>query len=336
MSNKSEQNSNAEEIDLGVLFKKINNFFSSIFLNFFKGILFIKQNGIKIIGLIILGIGLGILIDIPNKSYKSEIIVIPNNDGTDYLYSKLDLFNSKLEEEDGEFFKGIGINNFQSISKLKVEPIVDIYNFVNNSAVPLANAQTTQNFELVKLLSESSDINKVIKDKLTSKNYSNHSILIETKGEISENNVIKPLLIWLNKDKYLSKINEISKASIANKIEKNEQEIMQLDSLISQISKNMGKNERSSNLVYNNENNQINGLFDLKNKLINEIANQKIELVKIDSFIKETSIVINIKNNKGINGKMKLILPILFLILFIFINAFNVFYKSHLQKLKQN
>ena len=148
--------------------------------------------------------------------------------------------------------------------------------------------------------------------------------------------MIKPLLIWLNKDKYLSKINEISKASIANKIEKNEQEIMQLDSLISQISKNMGKNERSSNLVYNNENNQINGLFDLKNKLINEIANQKIELVKIDSFIKETSIVINIKNNKGINGKMKLILPILFLILFIFINAFNVFYKSHLQKLKQN
>jgi hypothetical protein len=98
----------------------------------------------------------------------------------------------------------------------------------------------------------------------------------------------------------------------------------------------MCKNERSSNLVYNNENNQINGLFDLKNKLINEIANKKIELVKMDSFIKETSIIINIKNNTGINGKMKLILPILFLVLFIFINAFNEFYKSQLQKLKQN
>jgi hypothetical protein len=56
----------------------------------------------------------------------------------------------------------------------------------------------------------------------------------------------------------------------------------------------------------------------------------------MDSFIKETSIIINIKNNTGINGKMKLILPILFLVLFIFINAFNEFYKSQLQKLKQN
>ena len=336
MSNKSEQNNIQEEIDLGTLFQKTNNFFSNIFFKFFKGILFFKQNIIKIIGLIILGIGIGVLMDFYNKSYKSEIIVFPNNDCTDYLYSKLDLFNSKLEEEDAEFFKVIGINNHQSISKLKVEPIVDIYNFVNNSSVPLVNAQTTQNFELVKLLSESSDINNVIKDKITSKNYQYHSIQIETKGQISEKNVIKPLLIWLNKDEYLSKVSEITKANILNKMDKNEQEIKQIDSLISQISNSISKNQRSSNLVYNNENNQINGLFNLKNSLIDEIAAQKISLLKIDSFIKETSIIINIKNNKGINGKMKLIIPIFFIFSFSFIIILKAFYKSQLQKLKQN
>jgi hypothetical protein len=336
MSNKNEQNNIPEEIDLGTLFQKTNNFFSNIFFKFFKGILFFKQNIIKIIALIILGIGIGVLLDFYNKSYKSEIIVFPNNDCTDYLYSKLDLFNSKLEEEDAEFFKVIGINNYQSISKIKVEPIVDIYNFVNNSSVPLANAQTTQNFELVKLLSESSDINNVIKDKITSKNYQYHSIQIETKGQISEKNVIKPLLIWLNKDEYLSKVSEITKANILNKMDKNEQEIKQIDSLISQISNSISKNQRSSNLVYNNENNQINGLFDLKNSLINEIAAQKISLLKIGSFIKETSIIVNIKNNKGINGKMKLIIPILFIFSFLFIRILMAFYKSQLQKLKQN
>ena len=227
------------------------------------------------------------------------------------------------------------MKNYQNIGQVKIEPISDIYNFVNNST-SAASAQNTQNFELVKLLAESSDINKVIKDKLTSKNYPFHSIQIVTDNQISEENVIKPLLKWLNKNEYLNKVSSISKANILNKMDKNEQEIMQLDTLIGQISKSVGSNERSSNLVYNNENNQINGLFDLKNKLITEIASQKIELIKVDSFIKDISTITNIKNTKGTNGKMKLILPILFIFLFILIRIFMTFYRSQLEKLKQN
>ena len=53
------------------------------------------------------------------------------------------------------------------------------------------------------------------------------------------------------------------------------------DNSISQISKSVGKNDRSSNLVYNNENNQINGLFELKNNLINwKLKKTKSLLVK--------------------------------------------------------
>ena len=50
-------------------------------------------------------------------------------------------------------------------------------------------------------------------------------------------------------------------------MKKNEQEIKQLDTLIGQISKSVGSNERSSNLVYNNENSEINSLF-----ILNEIV----------------------------------------------------------------
>jgi hypothetical protein len=87
-------------------------------------------------------------------------------------------------------------------------------------------------------------------------------------------------------------------------------------------------------LVYNNENNEINGLFDLKNNLINEIASQKIHLVKIESFIRDISITTNIKNSKGINDKLKFILPILFIFMFLFVTLFRRFYIKQLAKSK--
>lgn len=321
-----------EEIDLGLLVKKVNDFFGTISFSIFKGILFVKKNILIFIGLFIIGIVLGFYSDSNNKNYDSEIIVSPSGGGVDYLYSKIDLLTSKLVENDAVFFKNIGIVDYKKITQIKIDPIIDLYSFVNNST-SAANAQNTQNFELVKLLSESGDINKVIKDKLTSKNYPYHLIIISTNKKISKEEIIKPILKYLNTDEYLNKITHISKENILIKMNKNEQEIKQLDSLISQISKSIGRNKTSSNLVYNNENNQINGLFDLKNSLINEIASQKIQLVKIESFIKDISITTNIKNTKGTNGKMKLIVPFVFISLFIFLSLFISFYKKQAAKL---
>lgn len=321
-----------EEIDLGLLIKKINGFFGNIALSIFKGILFVKKNILVFVALFLIGAVLGYFLDSESKSYNSEIIVTPSSGGVDYLYSKIDLIASKLAENDTVFIKSIGINKYKKITQIKIEPVIDIYNFVNNST-SAASAQNTQNFELVKLLAESSDINKVIKDKLTSKNYPYHSILISTNGKVSNEDIIKPLLKYLNTDEYLNKITKTSKENILIKMSKNELEIQQLDSLIGRISKSIGKNERSSNLVYNNENNQINGLFDLKNSLINEIASEKIQLIKIDSFIKDVSVTTNIRNTKGTIGKMKLILPILFIFLFICISFFISFYKKQSAKL---
>lgn len=117
-------------------------------------------------------------------------------------------------------------------------------------------------------------------------------------------------------------------------MKKSEEEIVQLDSLINVISKNIAQNNKSNNLIYNNENSQINGLFDLKNKLISEIAFQKIQLVKIDTFIKDVSITPNIINTKGIKGKMKLILPFVLISLYMFLFIFSNFYKNQSAKTK--
>jgi hypothetical protein len=332
MSTNSQNNDN-QEIDLSEITKKIGGLYDAVLRSIFNVILFFKRKALIVGLLFITGAGLGFYLDL-NKSYNSQIIVAPNG-GVDYLYSKIDLIKSKLTENDKTFFKSIGINDSEKIKNIEIKPIVDLYNFVNNST-SAANAQNTQNFEVIKLLAESNDINKVIEDELTSKNYPYHSIVISSEGRIESNKIIKPLLKYLNKDDYLNEISKISKENILIKMKKNEEQIVQIDSLINVISKNISKNNKSNNLVYNNENSEINAMFELKNKLINEIASQKIQLVKIETFIKDVSITPNVINKKGINGKMKLFLPILFISLFVFVLLFLTFYKNQLQKQNKN
>ncbi|WP_396144350.1 hypothetical protein [Flavobacterium sp.] len=331
MSTNSQNNDN-QEIDLSEISKKIGGLYDAVLRSIFNVILFFKRKALILGLLFIIGAVLGFFLD-SNKNYNSQIIVAPSG-GVDYLYSKINLIKSRLSEKDEKFFKSIGITNSDKIQNIKIEPIVDLYNFVNNNTAIASNAQNTQNFEVIKLLAESNDINKVIEDELTSKNYPYHSLLISSNGRIESDDIIKPLLKYLNTDDYMNQISKINKENILIKMKKNEEEIVQIDSLISVISKNISKNNKGNNLIYNNENSEINGMFELKNKLISEIASQKIQLVKIDTFIKDVSITPNVINNKGTNGKMKLILPILFISLFVLIYLFLAFYKNQLTKTK--
>jgi len=315
-----------QEIDLTQIFKKVDGFFQSIKMNIFKSLQFFIKNVVVISVLLLMGFCTGIYLDKKIKTYTHEIIVSPNMGGTDYLYSKIDFLSSKLKEQDESFFKSIGIKDFSNIGSIKIEPILDIYTFVNNST-SAANAQNTQNFELVKLLAEDGSLKDVIKDKLTSKNYPNHKIEIITSGKISNDELIKPILKFLNTDEYYNKILKISKENILIKMKKNEQEIVQVDSLLKFMAYNLRQN-KNQNLIYNNENNQINPLFDLKNSLINEIAAQKINLENLKVFIKDSSITTNIINTEKINGKLKFVLPLFLIFGFIMVRFFIRFYKK--------
>jgi preprotein translocase subunit SecY len=58
----------------------------------------------------------------------------------------------------------------------------------------------------------------------------------------------------------------------------------------------------------------------------------RIELVSSDKIIKDSSTTINIQNSKLANGKLKIILPFLFILAFIFIRLFIAFYKKQSQR----
>ena len=330
------KNSENQEIDLSLISDKIKGFFDGIAFSIFKGILFLKRNLIILGVLFVTGVGIGIFLDTTNNSYDSEIIVKPNFGSTDYLYSKIDLLESKIKERDTLLLKAIGIENPKGLNLIEIEPVIDIYTFVNNG-YDKSIAQNSQNFELVKLLAEDGDINKIIKDKVTSKNYSSHKIHLRTKGFVQDQKMIVPILNYLNQNEYFETIRKTYVKNIEIKMLKNEETIGQINALLNEFSNTTNSNQKSDKLVYYNENTQLNDIIRTKEGLLAELANQRLELKNLDSFIKKTSSIINIKNENVTNGNLKFVLPIFFIFGFIFINLFSKFYKKQsLKALQKN
>jgi hypothetical protein len=326
-------NNQDQEIDLSLLTKKISSFFEGISNSIFKAILFVKKNSIKFGVLFVLGAVLGYFLDINSNSYDSEVIVAPNFGTTDYLYSKIDLLQSKVKNGDTLFLKSFGIKNPNDIALIEINPIIDIYSFVNNNTAIASNAQNTQNFELVKLLSEDGDIKKVIKDKLTSKNYGHHTIHITSTKKISDKETIQPILNYLEQNQYFQDVRKVQVNNINVKMQENIGIVAQINALLNQFSNTTSNNQKSDKLVYYNENTQLNEIIATKNGLITEMGGQRMDLVNLSKIVKDISTTLNIKNTTGTNNKMKLILPILFCFLFVSYSLFMAFYRKQSVKI---
>jgi len=327
-------NSDNQEIDLTMISSKIKGFYEEIGTSVFKGILFVKKN-LLILGILVFaGVGLGIYLDINNETYDSKIIVKPNFGSTDYLYNKIDLLESKIKNQDTIFLKSIGIENPKNITKIEIEPIVDVYSLVNYNEKNESVTTNTQNFELLKLLAEDGDLNKVIKDKITSKNYYWHTIQLLTKGQTSEDKTIKPILEFLNNNSYFEKVKKLNIKNVFEHIKKDEEMVLQINTLLEKFSTASG--QKSDKLVFYNENTELNEVLKTKQSLIYEIGSMREQLVNYQNVIKNSSSILNIKNTESINGKLKFVLPLLFIFGFVLINSFSKFYKKQALKAQQN
>ena len=323
MSQESQNYNDNQEIDLNQITKKIGSFFEGVFTSIFKGFLFIKKNSIVIIALVIVGLISGFYLDKKIKEFDHQIIVSPNFSSTDYLYSKVQLINSKITERDTVFLRDVvGIKDSKKIKKITITPLTDIYKFVDNNP---------QNFELLKLMAEDGDIKKVIQDQVTSKNYTFHSITFTTSNLTSDEKSVQPILHYLNDSDYFKTIQNQYLFNINNKIKANDTVIAQIDRVLNSFSKatNSNKNDK---LVYYNENTQLNDVIKTKNELAFEQGSNKVDLINYNQIIKEISSTLNIKNTDSLSGNLTLFLPLFFVGLFIIFSALRAFYKKQMSK----
>jgi hypothetical protein len=325
MNKNQPNNQEDQEIDLMQISKKIGSFFQNINTFLFNCIQFFVKNAIVISILLVIGVGVGFYLDVTKKIYNHQITVTPNFGSTDYLYSKIDLIESKIQEGDTIFIKEVlGLKKPKEILKIEIKPITDVYKFIENK---------TENFELIKLMAEDGDIKKVLEENLTSKNYKFHTIYFQTKHNTTEKSTIEPILHFLNESEYYSKVQKEMVNNVQLKMIQNDTIIAQINGVLSGFS-NTAKGAKSNNLVYYNENTQLNDIIKTKESLINEQGFLRVDLVGLNSIVKENSSILNIENTTSINGKLKFILPILFVCIFILIRFFIAFYKK--QSVKAN
>lgn len=322
--NNSPQNNDSQEIDLSQISRKIGGFFDGIIFNIFRIIFFLKRNIVLVGILLVLGAGLGYFLDKTNKNYENQIVVIPNFDSVDYLYSKIELINSKVKEGDTIFLKNVvGIKNSKKLGLIEIKPITDVYKFIKDK---------DNNFEMIKLMAEDGDIKKIIEENVTSKNYPYHLITFSTSEETSLDKTINPILNYLNQSDYYAKIQKEYVNNVKVKMIENDSIITQINGFLNSFSRTVNGSQKSDKLVYYNENSQLNDVIKTKDQLVYEQGSHRLELVNLDKIIKDNSVTINSKNSTGINGKMKFIIPLFFILILILLKVFRKVYQKQLSK----
>lgn len=315
--------SHDQDIDLGQLFSKIGNVYQNILNKIFDIILFIKRKLVVLLVLLVVGFAVGLFLDKTSKSYDHEIIVSPNFGSVDYLYAKIALLDAKKKDRDTLFFNNLGFSKVDQFGKIEIEPVIDVYKFVDKKP---------DNFDLIKLMAEDGDLEKIVENEITSKNYPFHKIKFSTDENTSRENTIDPLLKFLNDSEYFTTIQKQFIENDQLKMKANDSIIKQIDNLLEGFSKSVASGSRTDKMVYISDNNQLNEIINTKNDLVGEQGSIKLALLNNDFIIKEISTTINSLNTKGINGKRKLILPIMFIVLFVGINVFKSFYKKQIEK----
>ena len=315
-------NSQEQEIDLSQIGKSISKVFQNIINTCFDLLFFVQKKIIIIVALFILGVGLGIYLD-KEPNYTSDIVVIPNFGSNEYLYDKVNLISLKLKEKDEAFFKAIGISNIKDFNSIDIQPVTGIYNFINSES-------QKENFELIKLMAEDGELDKIIKDDLTSRNYYQHSINISTTTAFDKKDLIEPILKYLQQTEYFTKLQKVYQSNLVEKMEANKLLITQIDQLIVTLS----QSKSVGGGVTISQNSGLTELINKKDALINENQTLSIHKLEYEKVVKDQDISLNQMNTKGVNNKMKIILPFLFVFLYLLGYWFSQAYKQQKKRIQ--
>jgi hypothetical protein len=314
-------NSQEQEIDVSQIGKSISKGFQKAINKCFDLLFFMQKKLLIVFVLLVVGGGLGFYLD-KEPNYTNDIVVIPNFGSNDYLYNKINLISLKLKEKDQAFFTKIGIKNIKDFISIDIQPVNGIYNFINSES-------QKNNFEFIKLLTENGDVEKIMQDQTTSKNYYLHGINIKTAIAYQQKDLIDPLLKYLQQSDYFIKLQKIQLNNLEEKLVANKSIISQIDQIVLSLNQN-----KTGVGVSISENTGLSDLIQKKDNLINENQKLTTNRLEFEKIIKDQDILLNQMNISGANNKMKFILPILFVLFYLIGYWFSKVYTQQKQRIQ--
>lgn len=319
------QNTNQNnDVDLSEIKQRLKGYADRINDSFFDIILFIKRFIVAIVILVVAGVSAGIYLDSGTTIYKHKIFVTPNFGSVDYLYEHVGRLTAKLKEHDKNYITSLGIKDADKLGRIVVEPVVDIYDFIDERTPD----QDNNKIDLFKIIAENGEMEKILEDRITSRNYKNHVITFTTTKKYTEQDLTMPFLKALNSDPYWLQIKKESVNNLTVKMAENVVMIEQINKVLSDY----GNVQGTTGVALRTDNTNIADMFNLKNMLLREQAKNRINIVDYQDIVKSRGAVMNVHVTSLTAGNTKIILPILLLILFTGIVKFRDYYRSQLAK----
>ncbi len=330
MANQTNNDPNSE-IDLSQISARVRGYATRVNDSFFDGILFIKRNIIAIAIVVILGAALGFYMDSGPKMYSQKVIVHPNFESVDYLYGAVDEIEMKIKQRDTLFLKSIGITNPWQIAKIEIEPVVDIYNFMNKTEGE-QKEDRDRKLAIFELIAENGSMKEILTDPTTSKNYENHLITITSKDKAKQSQIVEPVMAYLNANPYFKQRQAEYINNVNLKLVANDSSIKQVDRVIDYLTDAGRKPSASS--VYYNETTNVADMMHFKNMLLMEQGKLRLSKADFTEIFKERGVMLNEKSKNAVAGRMKLVVPFVFFIMFVIFALMKSYYRQQTEKRK--
>lgn len=309
---------NADEIDLGLIFSKIKNSFNNLLIRLYYGIQFLIKNWWVIGIILILGIASGYLYEKYNKSGKITTIIIQTNfKSTSYVYSALNLLSYKLDDSD--YLDQIGFNPEGLITKIEIKPIVNIIELLE---------KTMYKYQAMEPLLEKADFeDELLTSEVFFTDYKYHKIFLSTTSE-ADDEVIQKLMDYLNSSSKYNKIKAVVVEEAKAQIIEINKTVQGINDIMNSISQSPSLNSRSEDIyIYTGNDIDIAKLVENKTIILRNRERIRTEIIKYDD-------IVTVMNNPSLHDKDKLLpleqntIPLYFIVAFLMYSYLKHQYKK--------
>ncbi|MDH1601170.1 hypothetical protein [Empedobacter sp. GD03739] len=309
----TQQENNNQEIDLVFLAKKIKGFFLSIGFLILRLINFIIRNKIIVIILFILGISLGVYFDKKSKNnFKTEVVVVPNFDSVDLLYSEVENFKSNLNSNKSKY------DFLNDVVDLRIESIENINSILTDK----------DNLEIFKVLtSNGQDLSKILKNEEFKKNYKYHLITLKTNSSVNSQKIIDFLLNTINSKPYYKQRSAFAIKNQTNAKQQAEKSIEQINKIL----ENLGNGSVSvvGKDLNINSYDQLSNVIEMKDYYMKKLVDINTKLIEYKSTIYPVNTSFNNKIHQKIYEKMVVILPLFLIGFYLFLSYIKYLYAKY-------
>lgn len=319
--NQTDNSKEYSEIDLAEIPKKMGGFLRKLNTKINELLFFLIKKAKIIVPLFIIGFVFGTYLDSKPTAYKHEVIVYPNFESIDYLNSKIEFINSKIKLRDTLFLESLKIDKKLKLSSIKVIPIADPFLMIE---------EKREYLDLIKLLAETSDMDKILSSEIVTRKFKSHKIEFVTGEKINKNNmVIEEILHYLNDNEYFEALREQEVKNIQNSIAEYDVMNIQANEVLKSINNRNSEVKRNDNISINSEHISYNEVLRVKESLIENKNKMALDLVLYDKTIKDIQTAKNLINGKFLKGLSKLFFAFLFVFLYLFSMRIAKFFKKY-------